>query len=1147
MFHKDTFRLIKKTGKRFVTILLIVMIGVAFMVGLMSCEPTMLASVDKYYRETNFMDLQLYSSYGFDDRDVRALEKSENVKYIFPTKFTDVFAKSGESQIVTRIQEIDSSVNRITVTEGRMPSAPNEAVALGSSSFGKVFEIGDAVEVYLEDGDLSESLAVTEYTIVGIAKTPQYMSSSKETSNLNNLNLSAVLFVDSANFLNDYYTSLYVVLEGRDDFESFTESYEEFVSDSVDRLEKIIKKREVVRRDEIIQKVTEEIADGEKELLEKTADAQKKIDDGKKELEEAYIRLIVAEAQISQSETQIKTGEAEIAANERLLNSSRRQIAQSKNQITEQAGTDTYEQAAASIEGAYTALSMYNTILANIDDTYMSMTPAQASASMQAEAAGLRNTNSGLQAENAAKSAENLTKQAEIENCNRRIEEISNDAAKTEEEKRREIALITPVIGAAQAVIDANNQAIEENNAAIEENNTKIFNLEGKAAVIMPLGTAYPGQTLGEIKTSVNSDLTEATAAHNAIAQITSGEAQIAIGKAQLESAKSELETGKAQLEQAKRKISSGRTDYEKGLKDLEKGQEELDKEKEKAEIDLAKARQDLEELPDAKWIVLDRNSHYSTYMYDNNSEQMGKIGTVFPMLFFLVAALVCMTTMKRLVDEERSQIGVFSALGFSKGKITSKYVIYALTASLLGSVAAIPIGIFIFPGVIYFCWKLMYDLPEMVLTMPLSVAALGVCSFTLLMIGVTYIVVRGVLKENPSRLMRPKAPKTAKKIFLEHIPFIWKRLSFTSKVTARNIIRYKSRFFMTVIGVAGCTSLLVLGFSIKGSISQVVSIQYGDIIKYETTATLEPDTKADSLIYTLKNDENVECAVPMLTYSSKVYFDGEESTIHVYVTDRDSIEDIIDLRERASKKPLSIKNGVVISEKFSRLYGIKEGDEITIESSNGIKRAVKVSGICEMYTQHYLFIDSENYTDIFGESVRPNNIAIKSYDSGAVMRAYKEYDGVKSIYDFTAMKETFNNMFDSLNIIILVIIIAAGSLALVVIMNLTEVNISERIREIATLKVLGFNNKEVYAYIFKEVFILSLIGMTAGLPLGRLELIYVMGIIDMEMVMFSTVVQPSSYILGAAITMIFTVFVIMLMRKTLRNVQMVESLKSVE
>ncbi|MBQ8604885.1 MAG: ABC transporter permease [Oscillospiraceae bacterium] len=1180
MFHRDTFRLIKKTRKRFITILLIVLIGVAFMVGLMSSAPTMRVSVDKYMDRSDFMDLQLYSSYGFDDRDVDALKKSDLIAGIYPTKFTDAFTQQGESQIVTRVQELDSTVNRIELAEGRMPRAENEALALGSSSFGSVFSIGDTVSLYLEDSELSETLSVTEYEIVGIARTPQYMASSKETSNLNNLTLDTVIFVDRDNFTADYYTSIYISLKGAAEYTAFSDDYKDYVTECADDLDKIISKQEVVRKEEIIEEITRQVAEGEKELEEKIGRAQAELDSGRQQLEDAYIQILVGEAQITANESQITSGEQEIAANEALLASAESQIAAGKRQITAQTGRS-YEEAVTLVNLAYNIYNIADAIVGNssTDSTLQEMIDRKKAEinTLGQENLQLTGENTTLEMEKAAVTAENtvLTETNNVltqMNATLQAENDSLAAANVQletEGKTEEIIANNLKIAENSLTIEANKATIASNDIKIAANNTKIAENDAKIAAnnekIVANNTQIGTLTeelgdlemiigmlgnvaLGSIKDSINRMFGgDIKGVYASLQQLQRAEAQLNSGRQQIASARAELEAGKIRLASAKTELATGRAEYEKGMAELEKGQKQLDEEYEKARIELDKAKQQLDELPDAQWIVLDRTSHFSSYMFENNADQMSKIGYVFPVLFFLVAALVCMTTMKRLVDEERSQIGVFSALGFSKIKIASKYIIYALTASLAGSVVAIPVGMAIFPTVIYFCWKLMYDLPDMVLTMPAHIAVLGVCSFTLLMAMVTFIVVRGVLKENPSRLMRPKAPKTAKKIFLEHITPLWKRMSFTSKVTARNIIRYKSRFFMTVIGVAGCTSLLVLGFAIKDSVSQVVSIQYGDIITYDTTVTLESHEDMDSVLEKLKADKDVLYAVPHMTYSSMAYTEADEKAINVYVMEEDEIAGIIDLRQRRNGQPLTIEDGAVISEKFSKLCGVSVGDDITIESANGIKKQVEVTGICEMYTQHYLFISRENYEDIFNETVRYDSIALTSGEGAQLTEKYKDTPGVKNIVDFSGMKATFSNMFDSLNIIIVVIILAAGSLALVVIMNLTEVNISERIREIATLKVLGFNNGEVYSYIFKEVFILSLIGIIIGLPFGKLELIFVMDIIDMEMVMFSTAVQPSSYIFGFLITLAFTVLVILLMRKTLRNVQMVESLKSVE
>lgn len=1152
MFHKDTLRLIRKTRKRFVTIFLIVLIGVGFMVGLMCSAPTMRKSVDRYYDKYNFMDVQLYSSYGFDDRDIDALKESDIIAEIFPTRFVDTFTVNDESTIITRVQEIDSDINRYELLEGRMPQGPREALALGSASFGTVFHIGDKVELYLEDSDLGETLSVCEYEIVGIIRTPQYMCSSKETSTLDNLLLSTVIYVDNMNFKSDYYTSVYLTFKGADEFYSFDDEYKEFVEENVDKLKGIINKQEVVLRDEIIKEITQEVENGEKELNEKITQAQAEIDDGKKQLEDAYIQLLVGEAQLEASEKQLADGEKEIAENETKLADAELQIAEGIKQIEAETGMS-FEEASNTIKAMYSVYSLVEK-MADSGEIDPDGSIAQTVEEKTAELEKLTQKNADLVAQNSRLQTENGTlvlQNAVLERENQTLEQINASDLATDAilaQNNKTIKANNAAIDANKNTIDANSKKIAKNETAISKNSEKmaelgqeISQLEGVSAVV---GTSSLNEFLSMIDEMAGGDI---KTAYDGIVQLETAQQEVASGKEQIAAAKTELANGRQQLVAAKAQLASGRTEYEKGAKELEDAQKTLDEEYEKARIELDKARQQLSELPDAQWTVLDRDMQYANAMFENNADQMQRIGDVFPLLFCLVAALVCMTTMKRLVDEERSQIGVFSALGFSKGQITGKYMTYALSASLLGSVVGLPIGVLSLPYVIYFCWKLMYDLPPMVIAMPAYIAVIGVCLFTFLMLWVTFTVVRGVLKECPSQLMRPKAPRTAKKVFLEKIPFIWKRLSFTSKVTARNIIRYKSRFFMTVIGVAGCTSLLVLGFAIKGSISQVITLQYGNILMYDTTITLEDADHMDKIYDDLLDNSLVEHAVPYMTYSSMAYSENEEKAIQAYIMDGEKIANVIDLRDRRTKEKIELGDGVVISEKYATLCGIKEGDEIVIESSNGIKESVEVTDICEMYTQHFMFISTETYEDLFDETVHFDSLAVLSTDSSELIRQYDSFAGVKTIDDFTATISMFSGMLDSLDIIVVVIIIAAGSLALVVIMNLTEVNISERIREIATLKVLGFNNKEVYSYIFKEVFLLSLIGMVIGLPLAKLELEFVMSIIEMEMVMFSTVIQPLSYIYGLVIIMIFTILVIMLMRKTLRNVQMVESLKSVE
>lgn len=1096
MFHLDTFRLIKKTFKRFLTIFLMVFIGVSFMVGLLSTEPIMHKSVDVYYDEYNFMDVQLYSSYGFDDEDVKAIQETDNIKDVFASKFVDVFSNYKDKTYITRVQEIDSDVNKFELTSGRMPKESHEALIVGDTDFDTLISEGETIKVYLEDAEVSDSLMNEEYTIVGTARSPQYMANQLETSTLNNLDIQNVLYIPNDNFLSDYYTTVYVTFKDALTYTSFTKQYNDFIEKEIKELEDTAEKQQDHRKNEVIKEVEEEIKKGEEELNSQTDSAQKELDKGKKELEDGYIKILVGEAQIEANEKQLIAGEKELAANKVLLENSKKQIEDGKKQVEKEMGSS-FEEAVKSMNQIY---SIYTTL-----ESIQSFTN------------------------------HNETIQDRIDENNQKINDYEKENSQFELEKIR-----LQLIGGHQEEIEELEKKIDENNSKIEDLNNENQSLKTIMAIfsnspITSILKMLDEQAGGSVKDS-----------YTQLQQLIDGEKQVHDGIEKLQAGEKELIEGRKQLEAGKKEIENGRKEYENGLKELNRAQLLLDEELEKAKIELEKAKQQLEELPESGWMLLDRDSHYSTALYDNNASQMKKIGIAFPIIFFAVAALVCMTTMKRLVDEQRNQIGVFSALGFTKNQIISKYVIYSLIASLPASLIGMIAGIPTFPLVIYVCWNLMYNLPDVSLYLPIHAGVIGVLSFTLLMMIVTYFVAKEALNEMPSQLMRPKAPKKAKKVFLEHITFIWNRLSFTSKVTARNLIRYKSRFFMTVLGVTGCTSLLVLGFGVKDSISQIIDIQIGEVFSYDYTVTLDDFIYYDEMKANLEDDKNVDLSIPYMSYSSKVYFD-EEKTITVQVIDEDQYKDILNLRERKSKKELSLDDGVIISEKFSKNYDIKVGDTITIESSHGIKKEVEVSGICEMYFQHYLFMSTQEYEKVFDETVRYDLIAVNADDGEEFVEDYKDLEHVKNITDFSTMRDRFQVMIEALDIIVVVILIASGSLAFVVLINLTEVNISERIREIATLKVLGFFDGEVNSYIFKEILLLALIGAVVGLPVGKILLGFVMSIIDMEMMMFGNDIKLMSYVYGFVITIGFAVNVLMSMRGTLHKVEMVESLKSVE
>lgn len=1088
MFHKDTLRLIKKTYKRFLAIFFMVLIGVAFMVGLLSSAPSMRKSVDRYYDEEAMMDAQIYSSYGFCDEDVKALRDTGGIKEVFATKFKDLYSKNETGDVyVTRVSEKDTALNKIELVKGRMPLKEGEALALTSSSFGSYYEIGDKVELYLEDDDVLDYVAYDEYEIVGLVKSPLYMSSTKETSTLDNLTLEAVIYVDNDDLKSEYYTSIYLTLEDTFDKESFTKEYDKAYDRAILMVENTAEEQQDYLKNDLIEEYEKEIEDGQKELDDNIELMNEEFDKAQKQLDDAYIEIVVGKSQLEASKTQLEMGEKTIEENEAILKASKKEVDAAIKEVEETSGMS-FEELYTSVTTAYDS---YNLILN--------------------QQSSITSTNVELQ----KRIDQNLE---EITALEAQKEELINSGASEEE--------IT--------AIDEKIEALKATNRLLENaiaNNTD----DNYEALLEELDASFPD---GVINT-----YTQLSQLNDAIIKIEEGEKE-------LSSAKEELNASKALIKSSEQELTNGEYQYNNGLEELNRQKYEAQKEVEKAQNELDKAKQELEELPEASWTILSRDKSYSSAMYKSTIDQMAAIGYIFPLLFFLVAALVSMTTMTRLVDEERSQIGIFSALGFSKAQITFKYVLYALLACLFGAIIGVFVGMPLFPPVIYNTWKLMYNLPEMKLVLPISVAFIGVFSFAVLVVFVTCIVSRKTLKEMPSELMRPKAPKNAKRVLLEYIKPLWRALSFTSKITARNIFRYKSRFLMTVVGVAGCTSLLVLGFGIKDGISGVVETQFKDIFSYNYTINLEDDYNTDKYVDILLEDSKNEQVVPFMTYSSLVYLNDDSDsdlTITVDVFSDREIDRVMNLRDANSGQELKLGDGVIISEKFAINEGLKAGDIIEIESLDGLKRSVKIDAICEMYFNHYMFMSSDTYEELFNQSVHNTEIAVIASDVKLLEDFKEAHDDVVSISNFEAMIANFEVMLEALDIIIIVIILASGSLAFVVLFNLTEVNISERKREIATLKVLGFNNPEVYSYIFKEIALLTLIGSLIGLPLGKIEQRLVLTVINMDMVMFGNNIKPLSYVYSLLITFAFVIIVLLMTSKQLRKVEMVESLKSVE
>ena len=641
--------------------------------------------------------------------------------------------------------------------------------------------------------------------------------------------------------------------------------------------------------------------------------------------------------------------------------------------------------------------------------------------------------------------------------------------------------------------------------------------------------------------------------------EIEAGKTKIAEAREQLSEGEKELETKESELAKAEETIKENETKLADGRKDYEEAKKEAEDKIAEGEDKIAEAEADLAALEFPAWTVSDRNDMTDYSGYADNANQMKSLGAVFPVLFFLVAALISLTTMTRMVEEERTQIGTLKALGYSKSSIAGKYVFYALLATVGGSVLGVLAGEKIFPYVIIDAYRIMYQhMDGMVLDYQLDHALVASLVALFCTMAGTLSACGKELASTPAVLMRPPAPKEGKRVFLERIGFIWKHLSFSWKSTVRNLFRYKKRLFMTVFGIGGCMALLLVGFGLRDSIMDVVLLQYGEIQLYDGMLVLNEDA-SDAEVEALKKDLSSRSDVEesMDVYMKKHAAKGENGTCEVYLMMPEKLEnfsDFIHTRNRITKEAYTLGDeGIILAEKTAKMLGVKNGGSITVESTEGKEVEVPVAEICENYMQNFAYISPGLYEKLFGSVPEANNILFKGTDSSdeaAIEKTGQELLKNKAALSVTyigTLAERLNSMLGSLDVVIVVLIISAGMLAFVVLYNLNNININERKRELATLKVLGFFDGEVSSYVFRENILLTVFGCILGVVLGSALHRYVITTVEIESYMFGRIIKIPSYLLAIALTFGFSFLVNLLMHFKLKKIDMVESLKSVE
>ena len=752
---------------------------------------------------------------------------------------------------------------------------------------------------------------------------------------------------------------------------------------------------------------------------------------------------------------------------------------------------------------------------------------------------------------------------------------LESGAASTEEEaialfQQESLQALRQQLDAAKAELDTNGPVLEATRIQMEQYAVTIAESEQQLADAK--------KRLDEGKAQLDAGWeeynTQAETFYEAKRQLEAGKVQLDEGWAtltdrqvQLEDAKRQIADAYQQLADARAELDDARQTIEENRQKLADGEIDYEEGKAEAEQELADARQKLEDaqadldaikLP--TWYVWDRDNNVSYNSFAGNVTKVEALAGVFPVFFFLVAALVVSTTMTRMVEEERLQIGTMKALGYGNGAIMRKYVLYAMTAAVLGALAGLAFGFIVFPSVIWFAYAMMYYLPAFHAVWRWNYALLSSGALVGITLAVTILTCRSSLRESPASLMRPRAPKAGKRILLERIRPLWSRLSFTYKVTCRNLFRYKRRFWMTVIGVAGCTALLLTGFGISDSINGIMVKQFTDVSQYDlmTAVTDSEDTQSgpvyDYLFGGGSDGEVTESLAAMTEVTTQQMPDGSTAEVYLMVPeDAAALNDYINMHERVSRKATPLgETGIVMTEKLAELLDVRAGDTVTLVNGDDVQGQFTVSGVCENYVSNYVYMSPDTYAQAFGAQPEWNSIlSILADDSqqarDGVSQKLLDMDEVASLTFTADMMNQVLNMLNSINAVVVMIVVCAAVLALVVLYNLTNINVAERVKEIATIKVLGFYDREVSAYVMRETVALTVIGALFGLVLGIALHRFVIYTVEVDAVMFGRTIDPSSFVYSLALTMLFSFIVNLLMGRKLKAISMVESMKAPE
>ncbi len=1192
----DAFREIKNTRSRFISLMVLSALAVCFLAGLRATAPDMKQSADLYFDQQKLMDLRVASTLGLTEQDAEALAAQDGVETLERAYTVDAAYHQTENDYILKVLSYtgDTGLNLPKLVEGRMPENDQECLVEPRLLHDTGLAIGDTLTLDTGTGMFEGALKYDSYTIVGTANSPLYVGIERGSSSLGTGQVAAFVVLPIGAFAMDCYTDFYLQVEGTQELLCYSSRYKDRMDRFKDDLKSFADQRAKLRGEEVVDEANQKIADAEQELADaetkanqKLTDAWAELQDGRRELDSGWRKYRNGQQELSDKvmEASQEIGSAEQELADALANL----------QTGELELKDGWKEYYDGLAKYYDGLEEYNNGRGEYDN-------------------GLREYEEGLKKyEDGKKKLDEGWRQynqgsADLDAGAQQLE------AGRQQLQQQEDAFNATVGGLAGGMGMTNDQligALQSNQGGIRDQIDA--QAPGTSAGILAGHDAIQAgrQELAQGEAALNSGASELSGAWQQLNQsqkelekakkelddakkeldeakeeLAKAEQELSDAKKELDDAKQELvdgeqelkdgwqkyndglveladarETLKTETSDARRKLNDalvelndGEAEYTDGLAEYESGKQEAQQEIADAHKKLEQARRDVADIEACEWYLLDRNTNMGYMSYSMDADRMGNLAGVFPLIFFLVAALVCLTTMTRMVEEQRVAIGGLKALGYSKGAIAIKYVGYGFLASAIGALIGLAVGLTLLPWIICNAWNIIYSLGEIqyglepVTSIIAVLAAVGTVTISAL------AACFSTLTSVPAQLMRPKAPRAGRRVLLERLPFLWKRLSFNHKITTRNLFRYKRRFWMTVIGIGGCAALIVTAFGLRGSIFDVMDRQYSEIYAYTAEVGLvdkvtpgEMREVADVLDRSELVEAWMACRHEMVTAETDTY--TVDGFLRV-VPGQEALSDFVNLRHRKDDVPVVLPDdGVVLTEKLASLLDVGPGDTLTLDGEKRVE--VRVADVTEHYIHHYIYMTENYYRTVFG-TASADNLILADFptDSGeadALERKLVSLDGVTSLSRIVDTRKTFTSSLESVDYAVVLIIVCAAALAFVVLYNLTNINITERMRELATLKVLGFYDGELSAYVYRENVILTFFGVAMGMLMGKLLHRWLVLTVEIDLLMFGRDLSLSSYGYAIILTILFSLVVNLSAHQKLKKLDMVESMKSVE